>query len=452
MIDADQQNPNHVLTKSIASVFFSFSVPVVIGLLAVSSAVIVDGMFVGRYAGETALAAITLSVPVFPIAFGLVILFSTGGEVYCGKFIGERNYLQASDVFTKVTLIIFSLSIVCTALGLFFINPIALTLGANHETQEMVVDYLQIIFWFVPVFAMYSLSYFVRVDGKPKLSSFTLVLVAILNIVLDYIFIVRWQWGVKGAAWGTSLSHVVLPVLLLPHFLFRKGKIWFTKPSRTWGILIKIAYNGSSEFLSEISGGILFYLINISMMKYYGTSGVAAYAIVGYLIFFISTSYYGVSDALKSILSIHFGAREFLRIKQFLQLAIFSVVLFGFLLVLLTQMESLVFVKLFVKTETQVSMLANRFILWMSPAFVMIGVNIILASYLTAMHLPLSSLVVAFSRALVFPVILIPVIAHFMAGDGVIVALVLSETITLFIALVLFSFTKRKVFHSSLHN
>ncbi len=440
-------NDNRILTGKVNSVFFSFAIPVVLGLVASSSAGIIDGMFIGNYIGETGLAAVTLCVPIFPFLIGIAILFSTGGEVFCGKFIGEGDNKRASEVFTKVTIIIFVISILILIIGLVFVDSIVNLLGASKEVHQMTSDYLRIIIISAPLITTFSLSYFVRVDGKPNLSATALIITAVLNVILDYIFIVYLNWGIKGAAWGTVLSYIAIPILLLPHFLLKQGNLKFVKPTKSFKILGEIAFNGLSEFLSEISGGILLFVINITMMKYYGIQGVAAYAVVGYLLYFTSMACYGISDSLKSIVSINFGAKQRKRIAEFLRIAIITVVSFGFVLVILTQINSTAFVQLFLKdnADTTVSSLANNFILSISPVLLILGVNIILSAYFTAIHKPKPSLIISLSRTLILPILFIPIITSLVGGNGIITALIISEIATLIMAILLILGNKNKV-------
>lgn len=429
---------NPVLKSKVIPIFFSYAIPVVLGLVSVSSAGIIDGIFIGSYIGEIALASASISGPIFALIFGFAILLSTGGEVFCGKYIGKKNYTKASDIFTKVVIILSFLSICFSFLGLLFVNELAYILGANATTHRMVVDYLSIIVGSTPLFTTYSLSYFVRVDGKPRLSSTALVLTAALNIILDYIFIVKLNWGIKGAAWGTVLSYIVIPIMLLPHFLLKKGNIRFQKPTKEINILKGIIFNGSSEFFSEISGGILFFIINVTMLKYHGTQGVAAYAVVGYLLFFASMIFYGISDSIKSLISINFGAMQTIRVKKFLQIAIFTVVGIGVMLIILAQIKSDTFVGLFLKdTTSHVGLLSNQFVLYISPILPLIGVNVILSAYLTAIHKAKSSLIISVCRTFILPLALVPTISIFLSGNGVILSLILSELITLIIAIIL---------------
>ncbi|MCL3779236.1 MATE family efflux transporter [Prolixibacteraceae bacterium JC049] len=429
---------NKVLTGKINLVFFSYAIPVALGLLAVSSAAIIDGLFIGNYVGEKALAAVAIATPVFPFLFGVAIMFATGGEVFCGKYLGEGRSRLASDVFTKIVLLIQALTILISVVGILFLEPLATLLGAQADTMELVTSYLRVIFLCSPLIASYSLSYFIRVDGRPQLSAGALVITAVLNVILDYLFIVVFNWRIEGAAWGTMLSYCAMPVLLLPHFIQQKGQIGFVKPIESWKIIGKIAYNGSSEFLSEISGGILFTIINVTMIRFYGTSGVAAYAIVGYLLLFVTTTNYGVSDSLKSIISINHGAGQKQRVGQFLRLAIGTVSVFGAIIILITQLEASTLVSLFLNNEranTETIKLANQFLVSISPIFLILGTNIILSAYFTAIHQPGPSLIISLLRTLILPIILIPTLTEFWSGIGIFIALISSEAITLTVAI-----------------
>lgn len=431
-------NENKVLTGKIIPVFFTYTLPAILGLLAISSAGIIDGMFIGNFIGETALAAVTLCNPIYSIIFGVVILLSTGGEVFCGKFIGKEDYNTASNIFSQIISIIFFISLVIVLTGLLFLKPLVELLGADAKTYSLMIKYTRIVILATPLLATYSLSYFIRVDGKPKLSSTALIITSIINIILDYIFIVQLNYGIKGAAWGTVLSYSIIPILLLPHFLLKKGKIIFKKPIYSTKIITKIIYNGSSEFLSEISGGILFFFINITMLKYYGNQGVAAYAVVGYLLFFTIMIYYGLSDALKTLLSINFGAKHLKRVVKFIKIAVITVVIFGIILIIIIQTNSKSFVQLFIKnTSNQVNILSNSFVLKISPILPIIGINIIFSAYFTATHNPKPSLIISIARSLILPMCLIPIITYFVGGKGVITAIITTEITTLIIAIFL---------------
>lgn len=430
---------NTALEGNIFKVFFSYSIPTILGMLAITSAGIIDGMFVGNFVGTEALAAISLCTPVFSLLFGIPILFSTGGEVFCGKYIGEGNIEKAQTIFTSILIIIGAISILITFFGLYYTESIAVVLGANEKVKPIVIEYLKVIIGLTPIMSCYSLTYFVRVDGNPNLSFLSLLLVAIANILLDYIFVVQLNWGIKGAALGTSIAYCILPILLIPHFISKKGHLAFRFEKINLKIIQGVIYNGSSEFLSELSSGILFFIININMIKYYGTEGVAAFAIIGYLLYFINMLIYGMSDGLKSIVSVNFGAKLMNRAIQFLKISLSSSIIIGSIISLMTYLFINDFVDLFLEQNSTIARsLTIRFIKVTLLILPFIGINILLASFFTALHKPKPSLIISFLRSLILPIIFISLLTAIWGGDGVIRSIALTEIITLFISLGLY--------------
>ncbi|PWJ43004.1 MATE family efflux transporter [Sediminitomix flava] len=433
------EDNNRVLEGKVVRVFFTYTVPVILGLVAVSSAGIIDGIFLGHYVGTDGLTVVSICAPILPFIVAFDILLSTGGEVFCGKYIGEGKFKKASQIFSMVSYLIWSINLIMMILGLTFVDELATFLGADQRIHAKVVDYLSVIIMCIPFLSSFGLSYFARVDGLPKRSSLSLIMTGVLNVILDYIFIGVLDWGVEGAAWGTSLSYLSIPILLMPHFFSKKGHLKYVLPNKhTWSVLKDIVYNGSSELLSEVSGGLLFYLTNITMMKYYGTNGVAAYSVIGYLLYFNIMVCYGLSDGVKSIISINYGAELFRRVAKMGRLAIANVLVLGLVLVSLVVWHSdslvLVFLK---KSNTEVIALAQELVMMVWPALLFIGVNLILSSYFTAVHSPRPSLIISLSRSLVLPIIFIIILTKFFKGEGVIYALILSEAITLLIGLFL---------------
>ena len=220
-------------------------------MLAATSAGVIDGIFIGNFVGATALAAINISMPAFALFPAVVFMLAVGGSVMCGKFIGEGDLRSASSIFSKTfyaTLIVTLLVSVCF---LLFLDQLVSMLGANEELHGMVKDYMRIIVFAAPLLVLgLTLDYFVRVDGRPILASAALIAFAIINISLDYLFIVRLGWGIKGAAWATAIAEGFIFFILLSHWFSDRctlQRIPFLECHRDgWKDVLKAAYNGVS--------------------------------------------------------------------------------------------------------------------------------------------------------------------------------------------------------------
>ncbi len=422
------------------TVFINYAIPSVLGMVAISSASIVDGFFVGNYVGASGLAAINMSLPIFSLLFGLALMLSIGSSVITGKLIGEGDTASASIMFSKTFVAMTLLSITLVTLIYLNLDTILKLFGVTDDLMGIATLYLSYILFFLP-FLMVGLvlDYFVKVDNRPSLAFGALLLSALVNIVLDWYMIVYLEKGIVGAALATGISQLALLVVLLPHFFSKKASIKFVKPIGSWISIIKAGSNGASEFVNETSIGITTVIFNYIMIKTFGVDGVAAYTVVNYILWISIMISFGISDSLSPIISKNFGASEPKRIEAFLKYAFISVSLFG--LILATSVVALPeqISNIFLQERDQKSIaIILTFLSLVWPAFLFNGSNMVISAYFTAMHKPLPSATIAILRSLVFPVILIIGLPLFLGDIGIYLAIPFAEFLTFFIALYLF--------------
>ena len=437
-----------VIKAKVSTVFFKYSIPSVLGMLAISSAGIVDGLFIGNYVGDIGLAAINISLPIFSILFGLSLMLAIGSSVSSGKLMGEGDIKNASLIFTKTIICISAFSFISCILLFFNIETILYLLGANENLLNISMEYLSVLLLFLP-FLMIGivLDYFVRVDNRPNLSFSALLLSAVINIVLDWFLIVYLQKGIFGAALATGISQLALIFILLPHFFSKKATLKFIKPVGNYIEILKAGYNGFSEFTNEISVGITILIFNYTMLKNFGIEGISAISVVNYLLWIGIMISFGISDSLQPIISKNFGAKENKRIDEFLKFAFISTSLVGVVMILLLLFIPNTLANLFLEDNSyktkQIVLDLAKFI-WI--AFIFNGANLIISAYFTAMHKPLQSIVIAISRSFILPVFFIVTLPFIFDKNGIFLAIPFAEGITFIIALILFkSFKTKKI-------
>ncbi|RXJ60896.1 MATE family efflux transporter [Candidatus Marinarcus aquaticus] len=431
----------NVTKAKISSIFFQYSIPSVLGMLAISSASIVDGFFIGNYVGNRGLAAINISFPVFSFLFGFALMLSVGSSVVSGKFIGEGKLYNASVVFSKtiISITLFSF-LTCTILFLN-IETLLHLLGANKELTPIAIEYLSVMLIFIP-FLMIGvvLDYFVRVDNRPNLAFVALLLSALINVVLDWFMIVYLEKGIFGAALATGISQLTLLVTLLPHFFSQKATLQFVKPAGNYIQIIKACYNGTSEFVNEISVGITTLIFNYVMIQNFDIEGIAAFTVINYLLMIGIMISFGISDSLQPIISKNFGAKKYTRIDAFLKLAFRSTSLVGVVMIALLLFLPETLANIFLEDNNLgTKQIVLNFTLFIWVAFLFNGRNLVISAYLTAMHKPLASMLIALSRSLVFPVIFILTLPFAFGDNGIFMAIPLAEALTFVIATVLLS-------------
>ena len=440
----------NVIKGKISSVFFQYSIPSVLGMLAISSANIVDGFFIGNYVGDSGLAAINISFPIFSLLFSFALMLAIGSSVISGKLIGEGDIKSASIIFSKtmVSITLFSF-LTCTLLFLN-IETILYLFGADENLTEIAIEYLSIILIFIP-FLMIGvvLDYFVRVDNRPNLAFTALLLSAVINVILDWFMIVYLQKGIFGAALATGISQLTLLIILLPHFFSKKATLKFVKPIGSYIQIIKASYNGASEFVNEISIGITTLIFNYVMIKNFNIEGIAAFTVINYLLMIGIMISFGISDSLQPIISKNFGAKENKRIEEFLKLAFITTSLVGVVMILLLIFIPNTLANFFLEdTNYKTKQIVLSFATFIWIAFLFDGMNLVISAYFTAIHKPLHSMIIAVSRSFIFPVFFIFTLPFFFDLNGIFMAIPMAEFITFIIAATLFKkFSPEKIIY-----
>jgi putative MATE family efflux protein len=427
-------------TKNTRSVFIQYAIPSVLGMLAVSSAAVVDGFFVGNYVGASGLAAINLAMPIFSLLFGLALMLGVGSSVVCGKLLGSGETTTASVIFSKTVIAVSVLSLLLILLIYLLLPVFFNAFGASGTLLEDTTTYVLFFLPFTP-FLMVGivLYYFVKIDNRPLFAFYALLFSAMVNILFDWLFIVYFDKGIFGAALATGISQLALFLFLIPHFFSKKHSIKFTKPKGQWFEIIKASGNGSSEFINEASIGITAIIFNYVMLHSFGVDGVAAYAVISYLIWFSFMINFGISDALQPIISKNYGANRIDRIEKLLKYAFISVFITGMIISLLLWQLPHYLAYFFLQASSSGAIsIVLKFTLLIWPLFLFNGISLVVSAYFTAIHKPLPSASIAITRSLLLPVFFVLFLPLFFGDNGIYLAIPVSEFFSMFLAIGLY--------------
>ena len=435
------EKTSQALQGAVVPTFFKYLGLDVLGLIAMTSAMLVDGLFIGNYVGVTALAAVNLIIPISTLLFGVGMMLSIGGSVRAGKYLGEDDKPAASAIFSKTLVFMALYGAVAIALALTFEEALFTGLGASPEIFPAMSEYYRIIMPFLLAqLIVLALYYFIRLDGYPNLVATALTIGALVNILLDYLFIGRFGWGLTGAAFATGISQALpLPVMMI-YFSKPGRRLRFALRQRNWKEVFQAAYNGISEFINEVAGGIVVLILNWMLLQRIGVYGVAAMTVVNYSMLLGYMMFFAISDTIAVMISQNFGARDAARMTAFLKTAFSTIAMLSaiFITVLLTAGEPII--RLFVDDRDGADTvgMATEFVTYVWPIFLFAGVNILLSGYLTAIHRPLQSGTVALCHSLILPAAFLALAYWLLADQRFVVALPAAEAVTCLLALALF--------------
>ena len=403
------EHGNLALSGPVLRTFLYYTAASMVGLGAITTTSLVDGMFVGNYVGGDALASVTLLVPCFTAAFAIALMFDIGVSVGAGKHVGAGDLDSAAAVFSQTLIGTVVTSTTLALLSLWFEGPLFRLLDVPTSLAPMVGEYFGIIRWVLVLqLTTMVLYYFVRADGHPVLATTALVVGAVGNIALDALFVVHLELGLAGAAYATALAQVVQCGVLCRYFWSDARTLRLELRQTRWGHLLQASYNGLSEFINEASIGVVLWLLNHLIIARLGVTGVAAFSVVNYFIYLSLMLAYGIADTLHLVVSQNFGAGDRERIRSFSATALTSSLGLGVLLgaVLFVWREPLTGWFL-APDDAAVGRQAVQLVQILWPLFLVNVSNVILSCYLTAIHRPGASAVVAALRGLVLPVSLL---------------------------------------------
>lgn len=428
---------NPILTGSVPLNFFRLWLPSLAGLMAMTTANIVDGIFIGNYVGATALAAVNLVIPFLGILFGITLMLTMGGTVRAGRYIGQGDTAAAGAIFSKTLLAVVFLALLVSAFGLLFETYLLTGLGGSDEVLPLMQTYFRIIIGFIWAHLLAVVMYFfVRVDGYPVLAGLSLVVGAGINIGLDYLFVVRCNWGIAGAAWATGISQGLPFLILCSYFFLPLRRLRFDPRQRKWRELFGSAFNGLSEFINEISASIIALMLNWMFMIRSGVQGVAAITVITYLMFIGLMLVFSIGDAQGVLVSQNYGAKNLRRIRAFFLICLLAALVIASVCISFLFFYPQLLVHAFLPAnEREVIALTLDILGMFWPVFAVNGVSLIISSYLTALNLPVPSAIIALSRSLILPVVLLLVLFWGFPELPFILAIPMAEVFTLFLAL-----------------
>jgi len=422
--------------QPIRRIFFKYLIPSTLGLILLSINIVIDGIFIGHGVGPDGLAAVNIAVPIYSFFYGIALWVGIGGATFYSMYIGQGDVDKAKRIFSLSFAVAISATILVSVISLLFMKPMAYFFGANDVIIDFVLDYMFVILVFGIVFVLESmLSVFIRNDGNPLLAMTALIIAAVGNIILNYLFIFVFGWGVKGAAYATVLATFIAFLVMLAHFFLKRSTLSFVRIKWEGMSLRHIVTVGFPSFVSEVSIALVTFGYNISFMKIAGEMGVAAFSIVNYLHAMAALMFIGIGSALQPLVSFYYGAKLYDRMRESLRFAVVTAVVFGLISFLVGIFFAGPLTLLFNATEvTLYSMTVNGIYLFFIN-YIFLGFNVVYATYYQSIGEVKLALIITVARSIVFVIIFLLVLPVFFGVSGIWLAVPLAEGITVLLVL-----------------
>ncbi|MDO6813514.1 MATE family efflux transporter [Tenacibaculum soleae] len=316
---------NNFGTEKISKLLLKQAIPASIGILVMSLNMIVDTIFVGRWINMMAIAAITVVLPIAFLISSIGMGIGIGGSSIISRALGKGDSLKAFKVFGNQISLTVSLSVVFVIIGTFFSFPVLQLFGAKGTIVTPATEYFNVIVWGIPFLAFAMMGNPVaRAVGKPNYAMFTMIFPAIINIILDIVFIKFMELGMYGAGLATSISYAVSGLFILWFFLSKNTDLkiipkYFIIDS---DILKEIISLGGITIIRQGTISILIIILNYSLFIYGGEISIAVYGIINRIMMFSLFPVLGVMQGFLPIAGYNYGAKDIKRVKECIKIAI----------------------------------------------------------------------------------------------------------------------------------
>ena len=425
-----------------------FVLPSIIMMVFTSIYGVVDGLFVSNFVGKTPFAAVNLVMPFIMVFGGIGFMFGTGGSALVAKTMGEGDKHRANQYFTMMIVVTLICGVIISTVGVIYMEPISIFLGADEEMLADCVLYGRIVLAFNTAFMLQNVfQSFLIAAEKPKLGLWITVAAGVTNMALDALFMAVFRWGVAGAAIATGISQVVGGVLPLVYFLRPNSSLLrMTRTKLELRPILQASGNGASELVSNVTASVVGMLYNFQLLRLAGQNGVAAYGVLMYVEFIFAAVFIGYAIGCAPILSYHFGAGNHSELKNLLKKSVLLMGVGGLAMVGIAQALAIPMARLFVGYDDVLCQMTVHAFRISTVAFALVGFNIFNSSFFTALNDGAVSAIISFLRTFVFKlsaVLLLPVIWEL---DGIWWAGVAAEICAFGLGLA-FLLGKRKKYH-----
>ncbi|WP_455542042.1 MATE family efflux transporter [Intestinibacter sp.] len=450
----NENSINPLSQDFILSTLLKFAFPTIITMLFMGFYTIVDTIFVARFVNINALSAVNIVCPIINIIVGISTMIATGGSAIVSQKMGACEVQRARQDFTLIVIFNIILSLLIAVFGILLIDKIVLGLGASKILFSYCKDYLIIILIFTPASMLQVLfQNLIVAAGKPTFGLILSISAGVINILLDYVFMVCFKMGISGAALGTGIGYLVPSIIGILFFsskikllIFKnmESTLYFEKPVLDISILIQSCANGSSEMVSQISTAITTFFFNLTMMKLLGESGVAAITIIIYSQFLMTTLYIGFSMGVAPIISFNYGGENFYILKKIYRLCLGFIIISSITIFLISVLCSNQLVQLFAGSSIEVYNITVRGFFIFSFSFLFSGINIFSSATFTALSNGKISALISFLRTFGFIMISLLILPIHIGVTGVWLAVPISELLTLNISLFFIFYYRKK--------
>lgn len=437
---------NKLATENIGKLMWEYTLPAILGTVVMSLYNIVDRIFIGQGVGALAISGLALTMPFSIVLMAFGMLIGAGSASRISITLGENNKDKAEKILGNAITLTFIMSGTAILLSMIFMDDILRLFGGTDNTLQYAREYMMIIIPGGIFTALYfGMNNILRASGHPKKAMQNIMLGAIINTVLDPIFIFVFDWGIQGAAWATVISYLIGTIHVGRQFFGKNSTLRFhwnnLKPQKD--IILSIVSIGMSPFSMQIGTSMVVIFINSTLLKYGGDLAIGAYGIINSINMLIVMFIVGLNQGTQPIVGFNYGAGNYSRMFTTIKKAVivatcFSV--FGFILGIIFPRMA---VSLFTNDINMIDISANamRISVIMFPV---IGIQIVISNFFQSIGKAKISIFLSLTRQFIFFIPALFILPPLFKLNGAWASMPVSDGLAFFVSISTFALFYKK--------
>lgn len=447
MSSQDTDRLEQLSTRPVGRLLWEYSLPAVVGMMVMALYNVVDRIFIGQWVGPDAIAGLAITFPLMNLTTAIGVLIGVGSSAKVSIMLGAGKKREANIILGNAFVLTFINASVYITLFAIYIDPLLDLFGASSVTLPYARSYMLTL---LPGCLMTNLAYglnnIMRASGYPKRAMMTMLIGAIVNVVLDPVFIYVLDWGIEGAAWSTNIAMAVSTLFVCSHFIRRDATVRFCKGiySLRWKLIIGIMAIGAAPAIVNTASCIVNALVNNSLAGYGNDRDIAAAGIMVTYTSLLVTVILGICQGMQPIIGYNYGAGIFDRLRRTYWLAVVAasvVTGFGALYGLLFPAS----VGRLFSTDPELIQCTVRALSTCLVVFPFVGFQIISTAFFQSIGNVTESIIVSLLRQVIFMIPLLIYLPRIFGLDGVWMSFPTSDALATIITAILIAWQFRKL-------
>ena len=415
---------------SIGKLLTKLSIPATIGMMVMVLYNVVDTIFVARYVGTMAIGGLAIVMPITMLISATGMALGVGGSSLISRYLGSKENDKANTVFGNLLMLTLSFTVIFSIIGYIFPDTILKLFGADGEILPYAKEYYLIVLAGTPFLGLsMAANNIIRSEGNARMSMIVMLVSSVINLILDYIFIIQFNWGIAGAAWATLISQV-LTFLFITYYFIGSGKSSIHLKLHNLKLDLvrvkEVLAIGSSSFARQGSASIVAILINHSLMFYGAESDVAIYGILNKVMMMSIFPMIGLVQGFLPILSYNYGAENYHRVIKVMNVSFVASFILGLIGLFVMAVFPVGVFEIFTTDQVLITQGA-RFLVIVIIVIPLIGIQMLGASFFQAIGLAKPAMFLTLARQVIFLIPLVFILPQFFGIDGIWYAFPISD-------------------------